>query len=894
MNDLLPHAMFVSRRALCPGCGAPAPLEGEGAQVTCAYCGTVSRVERRLRTQEPDPGTHEGVPVDWTPSHLLRGDETESARCGACGADLTIARDMAIVSCGRCGASSKVERRLRSEAPRALSGEDAKTVRLIERLATSTDLAERVALAKTSFDSWGSANDTMAGRASELFAILEDADPRLAHAAGEVIGKLLCNKNALQIAAVLAAAERHLFHPKASRVLMWELGLGPGLCLKRLLDAADVHGRHGDLDRAGTALWAANTLIGRNFPDHPTIAAIVLYRLLYLRGPVLGWALRFIRGEGGSSFRHPAPVLLQFLDDCALERPELVPEIRRSFYGNQIENPGDYAARLELFSRLGTSAARATLLRLLPPPPKGTALKTVKAAHELLVGALDDPNLSAAATVALVEQMQGGVPAAIHALVKARKDALPEDLRRAYLKAVPDSPHLAPLPTKYRESEKPEARAPEMVEAERLAGEAIHRAVDLWNQERESLQRYWEIVSERSPLMVAAGRGDLAQIEKLLGEGADRDAQNRYGRTALMFAAESGHAAAVAALGGNRALRDRDGKTAIMLAAEAGHAEAVRALLGDASLDQEAFRVAFERDRPHVLALLLEAGADPDALEEDGSTPLMTCARQGRLDLARTLLDAGAEKDHQDHAGKSPLMHAAEAGQAAAVALLLERGADPDLVTPHEDAALHLAARGGHAAVVERLAGRVRDVNAQGQGGKSALAAAEAAGHTSVVSVLTRRGASLAGDTKLLVEAVKKRDLPRVRALLDAGMTPDVRDERGETVLYCAASTSHPEIFWLLLERGAKPDGELLSRLVVIAWKEAIERVLETGLAPDARRKNGETALMVAAMKGYLEIAEVLLAKGANPRLTDSRGDDAVAFAKMRRDNDAMIRRLEG
>jgi hypothetical protein len=680
------------------------PLEGEGARVTCGYCGAISRVERRLRTSEPE--VESKPPLEWVPSHLLSGDAVERATCGACGAFLAIRGDQAIVTCGGCGAVSKVERRMKPvEDSAALDpAEDRSSVELLRRLATSTDLAERVALAKEGFDSWRYANDTMAGRVGEVLSLLETADPRLAHAMGEILCKLLCQGSPLYVAAVLAAAEPHLFHPRTSRVLLWELGLGPGLCMKRLLDAADVHGRRGDLERAGTALWAANTLLGRNYPDHPTIAAIVLYRVLYLHGPVLGWALKFVRGQGVVAYRYAAPLLLQFLDDCALERPELVPEIRRSFHDPGIANATDYKARLELYARLATKAARATLLRLLPPPPAGTGLRVVKEANELLVAALDDPDLVEGATVALVEQVKQGVPAAIHGLVKERKDALPEALRRAYLEKVPDSPHLSKLPPKYWEPEKPAPRLPEIEQAERLHEDAIRRAVDLWNRETESLSRYWDIIKERTPLMVAAGRGDVASIESLRGQG-DVNATNRYGRTALMFAAENGHSDAIRALGGDASLRDREGKTAIMLAAECGHVDAVRALLGEPTLAQEALRSAFQSGQIPTLVLLLESGADPDALEEDGSTPLMECARRGLADLAAVFLDAKAEKDHQDNSGKSALMHAAEAGRAELVALLLARGARTDLTTPDGRDARSFAVRAGHGSVVELLGG---------------------------------------------------------------------------------------------------------------------------------------------------------------------------------------------
>ena len=49
-------------------------------------------------------------------------------------------------------------------------------------------------------------------------------------------------------------------------------------------------------------------------------------------------------------------------------------------------------------------------------------------------------------------------------------------------------------------------------------------------------------------LMIAAGRGHLDQVKKLLDQGIDVNAQYRYEKTALFFAAEGGHAEVVSFL----------------------------------------------------------------------------------------------------------------------------------------------------------------------------------------------------------------------------------------------------------------------------------------------------------------------------------------------------------
>ena len=53
--------------------------------------------------------------------------------------------------------------------------------------------------------------------------------------------------------------------------------------------------------------------------------------------------------------------------------------------------------------------------------------------------------------------------------------------------------------------------------------------------------------------------------------------------------------------------------------------------------------LAVQQGSEAAAARLLEACAEVDAVDKDGSTPLMLAARKGRLELVRLLLDAGAD-----------------------------------------------------------------------------------------------------------------------------------------------------------------------------------------------------------------------------------------------------------
>lgn len=85
----------------------------------------------------------------------------------------------------------------------------------------------------------------------------------------------------------------------------------------------------------------------------------------------------------------------------------------------------------------------------------------------------------------------------------------------------------------------------------------------------------------------ASKRGDVQVILDLLGSGADVNARDRYGQTALMLAAQAGHSEVVEILIARQADLDitaKYGLSALMLALIAGHIE-VAALLVKAGAD---------------------------------------------------------------------------------------------------------------------------------------------------------------------------------------------------------------------------------------------------------------------------------------------------------------------
>jgi len=165
-----------------------------------------------------------------------------------------------------------------------------------------------------------------------------------------------------------------------------------------------------------------------------------------------------------------------------------------------------------------------------------------------------------------------------------------------------------------------------------------------------------------NPVVDAAERGDATEVRELLRDGADVNASQGDGMTALHWAAENGDRELSEVLiyaGANVDAGTRIGGYApLHIASRNGHAEIVKTLLA-ANADPNAItsnsgvtalHLAAASHSSATVAVLLDAGAEVNATEGSwGQTPLIFAAAADRVDSVRLLLDAGADLSVTTH-----------------------------------------------------------------------------------------------------------------------------------------------------------------------------------------------------------------------------------------------------
>lgn len=324
-------------------------------------------------------------------------------------------------------------------------------------------------------------------------------------------------------------------------------------------------------------------------------------------------------------------------------------------------------------------------------------------------------------------------------------------------------------------------------------------------------------------------------------------------------------------------LLDKDdlGRNALVRAVETGNANLVKTWLGDdeqtKAIPTATLWAALASDRPDILGALLEHGANPNAQDSRGSTPLVFAVSLGNSTAAQVLLKHGADPNSATQYGQTALAIALAREDKTTATLLKEAGAEYqgpskrplDTSTQQEQerfsqwSVLEIAAWQGQPERLKATLAGARNVFGSDSTREHSLLLAAQSGCSTCIDLLVNHGTAVStrgtdGRQAIHWAAASTKGPALLQALLSAGADPNAKTKKGRTPLMEAAKSGTLESVQSLLAAGA-----------------------EVNLTDEA----GQSALLHASKNGHTALTTVLLHAGANPGIADRHHRDALILA---------------
>lgn len=332
--------------------------------------------------------------------------------------------------------------------------------------------------------------------------------------------------------------------------------------------------------------------------------------------------------------------------------------------------------------------------------------------------------------------------------------------------------------------------------------------------------------------------------------------------------------------------------------------------------------VAIEEDRSDMVSELLAHGANANATNQKGQTPLIAAAKRGNFDVFRVLLahyDKGQPQDRftqllgaaesddvrimqlildrrgyninqRNESGKTELMIAAANGLTDAVQTLLKKDAiDVNAVDNEGESALSLAILKGHNSVIDALVGYPdMEIKLPAHCGTTLPQWVFECTNDKILDVIVKSNPRLETvkevDSKKfisLISAASSNNIPIMQFLLANGCNINHTNDVGQTALIEAASNGHTGVVQMLLEKE-----EIKVNLVDSEKNSALSLASQLGYTEIAKAllkhpqidircggQNDSTPLLTAAENGQYEIFQSLFKRYATDQLQEIDGD---------------------
>ena len=335
--------------------------------------------------------------------------------------------------------------------------------------------------------------------------------------------------------------------------------------------------------------------------------------------------------------------------------------------------------------------------------------------------------------------------------------------------------------------------------------------------------------------------------------------------------------------------------------------------------------LAVKKDKLNAVIMLLQKDADVNTQDKKGDTPLIFVSRNGNIDILTVLLKHKANPNITNKDGEFPLLVALQNKNKETMKILLKNKARMDLFDRNGNTIFHNACNSDNIEFVKILVDNGIDVNIQNNKRQTALNMACKKGNLKLVQYLIDKNAMLGLSVSIILFACESGSIELVKYLVslganikaetENGMSPlhlcckspekikivkyfldqndydvNLTTKKNKTAIYLACKYKNEEAIKLLLSKNADINiKDHLNRTpffyACMKCSEEIVKLLLplvnnlNEMTLDKKNNYISSPLHVVCERGNVDLIDLLIKNGANPNLTNSKGEIPFLFA---------------